>query len=73
MRYRTKYARIERVIYEFNEFDIQRALKLLVGLPDYEPDKRCELILDDSAEDREAVATLTIYYETPDAGGEVGP
>ena len=70
MRYETKYARIERVVYEFNDQDIMRALLALAGLPNYDPTKRYALELDESADDREAVATLTVYYETPDAGGE---
>lgn len=63
MKIRTKYNRIDRVIYEFDQSDIQNALEAKAGLR-YKSGKR--IVFDMTEDDNgRTTATLTVIWETP--------
>lgn len=63
MKITTHHNRIDRVVYEFDEADIQRALIQMAKIK-HEPGKRIvfELFVDD---DSKTTATITVVWETP--------
>ena len=72
MRITYKHARLERIIYEWDEADIRRALCKAHNIPDYQPGRRYEFEIDAGDQDTALTATLTVIIEReePTAEGE---
>jgi hypothetical protein len=67
MQITTKYNRIDRVIYQFNEEDIHNALAAYAKIRRYEPGKRMNFEIDTGDEDNnyKLTATITVIWESP--------
>lgn len=68
MKISTKYNRIDRMIYTFDESDIQRALMAEAKVR-YQSGRRIVFEIDED-EDGKTTATLTVVWETPEGEGE---
>lgn len=64
MKISTHYNRIDRVVYEFDESDIQRALMTEAKLR-YQSGKHIVFEINQD-EDYKTTATLTVVWETPE-------
>lgn len=67
MKISTHYNRIDRVVYEFDESDIKRALMTEAKLQ-YQPGRRIDFEIGEGSEnnDYKVTATLTVVWETPE-------
>lgn len=61
MRTRIVYAKIEKAIYEFDQFDIRSALMKLAGLPDYKEGRTVDFEWD--SDEGKLNATIVVNYE----------
>lgn len=74
MRITTKFGRIERKIYEWDESDIRRALLASENIADYQPGRRYEFEIgegdiDDDGNCGPAHARLVVIYERDQMAG----
>ena len=72
MQIETHFSSIERVVYTFDEADIQRALMAMAKIPEYIPGKRIvfEMAEDGDEYNYKSTATITIVYEKAQEGGQ---
>jgi hypothetical protein len=69
MRITTQYNRVDRVIYEFSESDLENAMLAYAKVKPYEQGKSHVYEFDQN-EIGEIKATLTVVWETPVEEGE---